>query len=498
MYTLKELIRTHNPAILVLVETRLSGPQADKVCKNIGYDGMVRVEAVGFKGGIWKTAIIQLQQIDVHHQVVTMEVCRSGDMKWIFSAIYADPIPTNREELWERLLSFNDSNSRPWLLMGDFNETMSLDERTRDSDGMRRRCEKFHGWVDDMELLDLVFSVYLDKRKRDYHKNLCRLDRSLCNIEWREELPKASIKHLARNQLDHAPLLMKSSGFITFNPQNRPFRFQAAWMMHEEFQSFVADNWKPGAQLPSALKMLAENLNALNRGVFGNLFRRRDRLWRRIEGAQHKMCEQPSYSLMKLESELRQELDVILELIHLFWVQKARIDVLRDGDRNTKFFHAYAVVRRKRNKIEGLHDANGNWVDNHSGLQAWWLPTLQTYLPRNQIPMGLLTFLGEDSSLYPQRAYDDLDRDYSVEDIKANVDDMGPLQAPAPDGFHVVFFQKNWDIVQREVGEMVMHVLRGGDMPENFNEILLFPLGKVDFPENVNQLRPISLCNVAF
>ncbi|KAL8171428.1 hypothetical protein V2J09_023232 [Rumex salicifolius] len=49
--TLKELIRIHKPVILVLVETRLSGRQADKVCATIGFDGIVRVEAVGFCGG---------------------------------------------------------------------------------------------------------------------------------------------------------------------------------------------------------------------------------------------------------------------------------------------------------------------------------------------------------------------------------------------------------------------------------------------------------------
>ncbi|KAL8150347.1 hypothetical protein V2J09_020155 [Rumex salicifolius] len=53
MITLKELIRIHNPAILVMVETRLSGRQADKVRDTIGFDGVARAEAIGFQGGIW-------------------------------------------------------------------------------------------------------------------------------------------------------------------------------------------------------------------------------------------------------------------------------------------------------------------------------------------------------------------------------------------------------------------------------------------------------------
>ncbi|KAL8129129.1 hypothetical protein V2J09_018284 [Rumex salicifolius] len=48
----KEFI-IQDPIVLVLVETRLSSPQADKVCETIGFDGMTRVGAVGFWGGIW-------------------------------------------------------------------------------------------------------------------------------------------------------------------------------------------------------------------------------------------------------------------------------------------------------------------------------------------------------------------------------------------------------------------------------------------------------------
>ena len=34
---------------------------------------------------------------------------------------------------------------------------------------------------------------------------------------------------------------------------------------------------------------------------------------------------------------------------------------LRDGDRNTKFFHSKASHRRRRNYITKLRDATGNW-----------------------------------------------------------------------------------------------------------------------------------------
>ncbi|KAL8152131.1 hypothetical protein V2J09_021939 [Rumex salicifolius] len=97
---------------------------------------------------------------------------------------------------------------------GDFNDTVSLEERTGSSDSMRRRCDRFKEWVEDMELLDLRFtgpkftwSRGLDPSSR----TSAHLDRGLCNMEWRGAFPEAPVKHLACNQSDHAPVLLKSN-----------------------------------------------------------------------------------------------------------------------------------------------------------------------------------------------------------------------------------------------------------------------------------------------
>ncbi|KAL8141278.1 hypothetical protein V2J09_007299 [Rumex salicifolius] len=369
MRTLKDIIRTHDPTILVLVETRLSGTQADKVCKEIGFDGIVRAEAVGFKGGIWflwRKDRVKLTVQDMFHQAVMLEVERAGEDSWVFSAIYASPQLNSRQELWDRLLGLQLDISKPWLLMGDFNETMNMAERTGDSDCMRRRCDRFSSWVNDMELLDMGYSgpQYTWFRGVDEDsRTAARLDRGLCSVEWQDYFGEASIKHLGRNQSDHCPILMDSYGFSQGNMSSHPFRFQAAWTLHDEFQEYVAQNWNHNVQLPEALANLADHLMAWNRDVFGNLFRSRDRLWRRIEGIQRSLSVAWSVGLVKLEKKLRAELDVVLEQIYLFWVQKARTVALRDGDRNTRYFHTCAVIRRKKNKIGSLQDKDGVWVD---------------------------------------------------------------------------------------------------------------------------------------
>ena len=64
------------------------------------------------------------------------------------------------------------------------------------------------------------------------------------------------------------------------------------------------------------------------------------------------------------------ELSDVLKAEEMFWKQKSRVFWLREGDRNTKFFHALTKQRRARSKITQFLDANGNTVEDEEGLVA--------------------------------------------------------------------------------------------------------------------------------
>jgi len=46
----------------------------------------------------------------------------------------------------------------------------------------------------------------------------------------------------------------------------------------------------------------------------------------------------------------------------MFWLQKSRVEAIKYGDRNTRFYHLSTIVRRHANRIEALQDTHGNWV----------------------------------------------------------------------------------------------------------------------------------------
>ena len=48
-----ELTRQHDPAIFVVIETKLGGSKAKEITDRMPFDGAIHTETIGFTGGLW-------------------------------------------------------------------------------------------------------------------------------------------------------------------------------------------------------------------------------------------------------------------------------------------------------------------------------------------------------------------------------------------------------------------------------------------------------------
>ena len=74
----------------------------------------------------------------------------------------------------------------------------------------------------------------------------------------------------------------------------------------------------------------------------------------------------PSHAELKINERL-------IELYHreeIMWRQRARTEWLSSGDKNTKFFHLRASLRRKKNMIRALQNSLGVLVEDPVELRA--------------------------------------------------------------------------------------------------------------------------------
>jgi len=54
----------------------------------------------------------------------------------------------------------------------------------------------------------------------------------------------------------------------------------------------------------------------------------------------------------------------------MMWLQRSRITWLKEGDRNTKYFHRKARWRARKNNIKKLMQEDGNWCTDQQAMQG--------------------------------------------------------------------------------------------------------------------------------
>lgn len=86
----------------------------------------------------------------------------------------------------------------------------------------------------------------------------------------------------------------------------------------------------------------------------------------------------------------------------------------------------------------------------------------------------------------------------SVEEIKEAALQIGGMEAPCPDGFQGIFYHSYWDIIVKDVNELIEDLMNGRQNLIRLNATHVVLIPKVQNPENVNLSRPISLCNYSY
>jgi hypothetical protein len=126
----------------------------------------------------------------------------------------------------------------------------------------------------------------------------------------------------------------------------------------------------------------------------------------------------------------------------MFWQQRARANWLKNGDRNTSFFHAHASERRRVNKIKKLKREGGGVVEREEELGPFITNFYKSLFlsSAGQVNEDLLQFVPQSVTAVMN---DHLMSPYTVEEVRKALDSIGDLKAPGPDGMLALFYKKN-------------------------------------------------------
>lgn len=66
--------------------------------------------------------------IHLNYQVVTMDMAQRGKM-WLLTVVYSSLSASKRRDLWEYLDQVAKTINHPWVIVRDFNEIVTIDEK---------------------------------------------------------------------------------------------------------------------------------------------------------------------------------------------------------------------------------------------------------------------------------------------------------------------------------------------------------------------------------
>ncbi|XP_026433404.1 uncharacterized protein LOC113330807 [Papaver somniferum] len=336
---LKELIRDFNPDLFCLVEPKVhcSAAFSNGLLREGFSSHVIHNASSSSVANIWVCYLntISPSIVNVIKHAITIEV----DGVHV-SFVHASYIKVTRRRLWQQLNIHGDAI--PWLVIGDFNCILRLDEKKGGLEPRTSAINEFSDWLDDNNLFEadaLGTKFTWTNRQSGTDIILSKLDRVVINAAWLAKFENWWCKALPREVSDHSTLL--GFPFAVPRPKRALFRVQKMW----------------GDQGVESLG-------------FGNVHSRIKQDQLRFEAAALCSDEDPNdttkLNLMKdvmaKLSETRLQLNTMLK-------QKSRNQWLVEGSSNTNFFHNSIRIRRSSNTISELVDSAGNTISDCDQLR---------------------------------------------------------------------------------------------------------------------------------
>lgn len=409
-----------------------------------------------------------------------------------------------RRTLWQDLLSIQ---GLPVCLLGDFNAVLGAHERSAGSPS-RVETWDFQSFINDGDFLDLpsVGPFFTWSNHRFSHGYLeTRIDRVLATQSFIDLWEAVNVKVGLRACSDHSPLFLGCSPLGVIS-KPRPFRFQVMWLSHKACEDLIKQSWNSPLTAMGAcslvqrkLKRLKTSLREWNLTVFGDIKVRITEAKTELEGIQQLLASSDSPHVFHgQELVALRKLNEVLHQESIFLRQKCRASWLKDGDRNTSFFHRSLKIRQGKMGISILrigedlsHDATA--IKNH--IIAYYEQLF------TQNPAASSSFDGLEGVIHPVITNGQNHQLLMVpteEDIRNVVFGMSPDSAPGPDGFGGRFYQSMWHIIGPETCAAIRAFFVHGSFPSGLNSSFVTLIPKVQDAVRIEDYRPIVLGNFLY
>ncbi|XP_016676523.1 uncharacterized protein [Gossypium hirsutum] len=154
------------------------------------------------------------------------------------------------------------------------------------------------------------------------------------------------------------------------------------------------------------------------------------------------------------------QLNFEIEKKEYYWEQRAQLNWLQLGDRNTAFFHSHATQMRKKNQIKKLQNDNGEFTKNVREIEDIARVYFENLFKARRTAFNEHIFSSIKRCIFDEDN-SKLLAPYEEVEIRGALFEMGSTKAPVEDVFPTPFYQRCWDIIGSDVVSFCLNLLNG-------------------------------------
>ncbi|XP_070021012.1 uncharacterized protein [Nicotiana sylvestris] len=252
-------------------------------------------------------------------------------VEFVLTLIYAKCDAFERIELWDSLYAMARDMDAPWLVGGDFNVLWDEEEKFGRLPVSLNEIDDFRHCINTCNLFDLGFKGSIFTWWNGRVEEDCifkRLDRCLANFQFQQTFPGIEVQHLSKTDV-----------------------VKENWATDFSANPYILFNHK--------LKKLKKALSLWSKDTFGDIFQKIASMEEVVMVHEAEFEANPTGMNRERLQKVQAELIKCLALEEKYWQQKAGMTWLKEGDRNTKFFHAQPTKEEVKVVVLGGDSVGG-------------------------------------------------------------------------------------------------------------------------------------------
>ncbi|CAA0829643.1 Unknown protein, partial [Striga hermonthica] len=334
---------------------------ASSLCIRLGFANRhYIVEPCGTGGGLmlfWDDDVVIVNIYSQSFFIAVNFIDKSKDCSCWVVFVYLSSSKAERTLQWDYLVNEKSKWGPVWCIAGDWNAIC----RATDKKGGQRKSDRsfwdFNQFlaqigVQEISLQGLPYTWTNNRAGLNYEEET--LDRLFVSLDWLTTFPETKVTSWFRSASDHTMLVI----FFSEAPGKfkKRFKFDKRWIRKEEVNEVVKQSWDTPAW-GTPMYIIKEKIKRTRQALLS---------WSKYFRAEH--ASKISNLTLQLEElrkaggdrdwdtweKIQKELNEANVSEVIYWRQKARALWFREGDQNTKFFHAFVSQRRKMNSIVRL------------------------------------------------------------------------------------------------------------------------------------------------